>query len=123
VEPVFRPEIFRIFSNAFSPVPAGKHKKLVGIHREKSDQLTDGVLLSYSSDLRCFPERYGDFPASFLHDSVAGIIDLDIYYQGLTLYREEKGEEKTEREKKTDVSVHITASLNLEREKNEIEKE
>jgi hypothetical protein len=34
VEAVFRPENFRISSNAFRPVPAGKHRKLAGIHRK-----------------------------------------------------------------------------------------
>jgi dUTPase len=55
VEAVFRPEIFRIFSNAFRPVPVGKHRRLVGIYRKKSEKFPAGILLSCSSDFR-WPE-------------------------------------------------------------------
>ena len=68
VEAVFRPEIFRIFSDDFRSVPAGKHRKLAGIHRKKSGQFPAGILLPCSSDFRCFPAGYGGFPASFLQD-------------------------------------------------------
>jgi hypothetical protein len=50
VEAVFRPEIFWIFSDDFRPVPAEKHRKLIGIHRTKSGQFPVGILLSCSSD-------------------------------------------------------------------------
>jgi len=40
VKAVFRPEIFRIFSNAFRTVPAGRHRKLTGIHRKISGRDT-----------------------------------------------------------------------------------
>jgi hypothetical protein len=46
IEAVFRSENFRIFSNAFRPVPAGNHRKLVGIHRKKSEKCPAGILLS-----------------------------------------------------------------------------
>ncbi len=59
VEAVFRPEIFRIFSDDFRPVPAGKHRKLTGIHRKKSGQIPVGILLPCSSDFRCFPAGSG----------------------------------------------------------------
>jgi hypothetical protein len=45
VEAVFPPEIFRIFSDDFLPVPAGKHRKLTGIHRKKSNKFPVGILL------------------------------------------------------------------------------
>jgi len=45
VEAVFPPEIFRIFSDDFRPVPAGKHGKLTGIHRKKSNKIPVGILL------------------------------------------------------------------------------
>ena len=35
VEAVFQPENFRIFSDDFRPVPAGKHRELIGIHWKK----------------------------------------------------------------------------------------
>ncbi len=66
VEAVFRPEIFRIFSNDFRSVPVGKHRRLVGIHRKKSENFLVGILLPCSSDFRCFPAGCGDFPSSFL---------------------------------------------------------
>jgi len=66
VEAVFRPEIFRIFSDDYRAVPVGKCRKLTGIHRKKSGQFPAGILLPRSSDFRCFPAGYGDFPASFL---------------------------------------------------------
>ncbi len=78
VEAVFQPEIFRIFSNAFRPVPTGKHRKLTGIHRKKFGQFPPGILLPCSSDFQCFPAAYGDFLESFLQDPVARIIGLGI---------------------------------------------
>ncbi len=76
VEAVFRPENFRIFSDDFRPVPAGKRRKLTGIHRKKSGQFPVGILLPCSSDFRCFPAGSGDFRESIQRDPVPGIIDL-----------------------------------------------
>jgi hypothetical protein len=76
VEAVFLPENFRIFPNDFRPFPAGKHRKLRGIHRKKYGNFPVGILLPSSSDFRCFPGGSDDFPASFLQDPLAGIIDL-----------------------------------------------
>ncbi len=59
VEAVFRPENFRIFSDDFRPVPAGKHGELTGIHRKKSGQFPVGILLPCSSHFRCFPAGSG----------------------------------------------------------------
>jgi len=49
VEAVCRVEIFRIFSNVFQPVPAGKHRKLAGIHWKKFGRFPAGILLPFSS--------------------------------------------------------------------------
>jgi hypothetical protein len=49
MEAVFCPEIFRIFSDNFRPVPAGKHRKLAGIHRKKFGRFSAGILLPFSS--------------------------------------------------------------------------
>ncbi len=68
MEAVFRPENFRIFSDNFRLVPAGKHRKSTGIHRKKSRRFPVGILLPCSSDFRCFPAGSGDFPASSLQD-------------------------------------------------------
>ncbi len=59
---------FRIFSDDFRPVPAGKHRKLTGICRKKSGRFLIGILLPYSSDFQCFPAGSSDFPASFLQN-------------------------------------------------------
>jgi hypothetical protein len=45
VEAVFQPENFRIFSDDFRAVPAGKHGKLTGIHWKKSGKFPFGILL------------------------------------------------------------------------------
>jgi len=45
VEALFPSEIFRIFSDDFRPVPAGKHRKFNGIHRKKSNKFPVGILL------------------------------------------------------------------------------
>jgi hypothetical protein len=81
VEAVFRPKNFRIFSDDFRPVPSGKDRNLTGIHRKKFGQFPVGILLPCSSDFRCFPTGSGDFPAYFLQDPAAGIIDLGDNYQ------------------------------------------
>ena len=44
MEALFPPEIFRIFSDDFRPVPAGKYRKLTGIHRKKSRKFPIGIL-------------------------------------------------------------------------------
>jgi len=44
VEAVLRPKIFWIFSNALRPVPAGKHRKLTGIHQKKFGQFPAGII-------------------------------------------------------------------------------
>ncbi len=68
VEAVFWLEIYRIFSNAFRQAPAGKHRKLEGIRRKKSENFPARIVLPCSSDIWCFLAGYGDFPASFLQD-------------------------------------------------------
>jgi hypothetical protein len=68
VEAVFPPEIFRIFSDDFRPVPAGKHRKSTGIHRKKSNKFPVGILL-------LLPVISG----AFLQDPVVVIIDLGYY--------------------------------------------
>jgi len=65
VEAVFPPEIFRIFSDDFRSVTAGRHRKLTEIHREKSNKFLVGILLS-------LPAIY----SAFLQDLVAVIFDL-----------------------------------------------
>ena len=45
---------------------------------KRFEQLPAGILFPCSRDFRCFPEGYGDFPAYFLWDPDAGIIDLGI---------------------------------------------
>ena len=66
VEAVFRSENFRTFSGDIQPVPAGKYRKLAGIRRKNPAVFLTGILLPRSSDFRCFPGGYGDYPASFL---------------------------------------------------------
>jgi hypothetical protein len=73
VEAVFRPEVFRIFSDDFRPVPARKQ----GSWQESTGKNPD--------NFPCFHAGSCDFPASFLQDLVAGIIDLGIYYIFLLL--------------------------------------
>jgi hypothetical protein len=64
MEAVFRPEIFRTFSDDFRRVPAGTHKKLTGIHRKKSENFPTGILLPvpgisavFQQDLALFSGR------------------------------------------------------------------
>jgi hypothetical protein len=74
---VFQPELSQIFSDDFRPVPTEKYRQLAGIHRKKSEKLPVRILLPFPKDFRCFPAGYGDFPASFLRDTMVGIFDLD----------------------------------------------
>jgi hypothetical protein len=69
----------RNFSGFFQCFPPGSCQKAKEAGRnppEKSEKFPVGVLLPCSSDFRCFPEGYGDFPVSFLQDPVVGVIDL-----------------------------------------------
>jgi hypothetical protein len=61
VEAVFPTENFRIFSDDFRPIPAGKLRELTGIHQKKNP-ISSGYF-------QCFPAGSGDLPASFLEDS------------------------------------------------------
>ena len=75
VEAVIRPKIFRTFSDEIQrllPESTGSSQEST----EKSGQLPVGILLPCSRDCRCFPAGFGDFPASFLRNPVAGTIDL-----------------------------------------------
>jgi hypothetical protein len=51
VKAVLRAKIFRMFSADFWLVPAGKSRRLAGIHRKKSGRNT----ASMSDDFWCFP--------------------------------------------------------------------
>jgi hypothetical protein len=65
VEAVFPPEIFRIFSDDFRPVPARKHRKLTGIHGTKSNEFPVRILLSLPA-----------ISGAFLQDPAAVIFGL-----------------------------------------------
>ncbi len=45
MEAVFPPKTFRIFSDDFRPIPAGKLRELTGIHRKKNLTNESGVLV------------------------------------------------------------------------------
>jgi hypothetical protein len=62
-----------MFFARFLPESTGSWQESTG---RKTKNFPAGILLPCSSDFRCFPAGYGDFPASFLQDPVAGIIDL-----------------------------------------------
>jgi hypothetical protein len=68
VEAVFPPGNFRIFSDDFRAIPAGKLEELTGIHRKKNPISSGGNTASISGYFQCFPAGSGDFPASFLQD-------------------------------------------------------
>ena len=55
MEAVFHPENFRIFSGDFRPVPSGKHRKVIRMHRKKSGNFPAKILLPFSGDFRCIP--------------------------------------------------------------------
>jgi hypothetical protein len=82
MEAVFLPEIFRIFSDDFRPVPAGKNRKLIGIHRKKSNKFPVGILLPLPAISGAFLQDPATFPllsCRILRDPVAVIFDLGIY--------------------------------------------
>jgi hypothetical protein len=72
VEAVFSPENFRIFSDDFRPFPAGKHRKLTGIHRKKSNKFPVGILLL----LPAISSAFLLLSCKLLWDPVAVIFDL-----------------------------------------------
>ena len=79
---VFPPEIFRIFSDDFRLVPAGKHRKLTGIHRKKSRKFPVGILPPLPAISSAFLQDLVTFPllsCRFLRDPVAVIFDLGCY--------------------------------------------
>ena len=79
VEAVFPPENFRIFSDDFRPVPAGKHGKLTGIHRKKSNKFPVGILLPLPAISVAFLQDPVTFPllsCRILRDPVAVIFDM-----------------------------------------------
>ncbi len=79
MEAVFLPEIFRIFSDDFRPVPAGKHGKLTRIHRKKSNKFPVGILLPLPAISVAFPQDPVTFPllsCRILWDPVAVIFDM-----------------------------------------------
>ena len=45
MEAAFQPENFRTFSGDLRPVPGGKHRKVIGMHRKKSGNFAVGILL------------------------------------------------------------------------------
>ena len=70
MEAVFRPENFGFFPVVSDQFLAGKHRKVIGIHRKKSRNFPAGILLPCSGDFRCIPA--GTVPYSltwgrFLH--------------------------------------------------------
>jgi hypothetical protein len=62
MEAVFPRENFRIFSDDFRPVPAGKHMKLIGIHRKKSKKFPVGILLPLPAISGAFLQDPVTFP-------------------------------------------------------------
>jgi hypothetical protein len=85
VEAVFPPETFRIFSDDFRPVPAGKHRKSTGIHRKKPNKFPVGILLPLPAISGAFLQDPATFPLLFcgiLRDPVAVIIDLGTCLNG-----------------------------------------
>jgi hypothetical protein len=78
VEAVFPPENFRIFSDDFRPVPAGKRRKLTGIHRKKSNKFLVEILLPLPAISGAFLQDPATFPllsCRILRDPVAVIFD------------------------------------------------
>jgi len=79
VEAVFPPENFRIFSDDFRPVPAGKHGKLTGIHWKKSEKFPVGILLPLPAISVAFLQDPVTFPllsCRILRDPVAVIFGM-----------------------------------------------
>ena len=65
VEAVFQAEIFGFFPDKFQSVPVEKHKELTGSRRKKIRKFPFGILLSCSSDFRCFSAGSNDYPRFF----------------------------------------------------------
>ncbi len=79
VETVFSSEIFRIFFDAFQPVHAGKHRKLTGSHRKKSNKFPVGTLLPFLAISGTFlqdPVTFTFLSFRILRDPVTVIFDL-----------------------------------------------
>jgi len=72
LEAVFRSGISRIFSCGFRQLPVFSERILPEI----IGKIQTEILLPCSRYFPCFPEGSGDFPAFFLRDPVAGMIDL-----------------------------------------------
>jgi hypothetical protein len=88
VEAVFPPENFRIFSDDFRPVAAGKHRKSTGIHRKKSNKFPVGILLPLPMISGAFLRDPATSPllsCRIRRDPVAVIIDLGYYYYAFFL--------------------------------------
>ncbi len=82
MEAVFPPKNFRIFSDDFRPVLAGKHMKLTGIHRKKSKKFPVGILLPLPAISGAFLQDPVTFPllsCRILRDPVAVIFDMGYY--------------------------------------------
>ena len=81
VEAVFQPENFRIFSDDFRPVPAGKHRELIGIHWKKSNKFPVGILLPLPAISGAFlwdPVTFPHLSCRIMWDPVAGMFDLGL---------------------------------------------
>ncbi len=79
VEAVFQPENFRIFSDDFRTVPAGKHGKLTGILWKKSEKFPVKRLLPLPAISVAFLQDPMTFPLlsrRILRDPVAVIFDM-----------------------------------------------
>jgi hypothetical protein len=68
LEAVFQPELSRIFSGNFRPVPTGKYRQLAGIHRKNPK--------NFRSEY-CF--HFRGISGAFPRDTVAEIFDLGIF--------------------------------------------
>jgi len=63
----------------YGPVPAGKHGKLTGIHRKKSNKFPVGILLPLLPVSVAFPQDPVTFPllsCRILRDPMAVIFDM-----------------------------------------------
>jgi hypothetical protein len=79
VEAVFPPENVRIFSDDFRSVPAGKHRKLAGIHRKKFNKFPVGILLPVPAIFDAFlqdPVSISLLSCRILQDPVSVIFDM-----------------------------------------------
>jgi hypothetical protein len=64
-----------MISDQFLPESTGSWQESTG---KKSEKLSVEILLPFPRNFWCFSTGYGDFPASLLRDTVAGIFDLGI---------------------------------------------